>query len=279
MIRDRSGAAKGLSVQRACQVLEVSRSVFYEDFAPKPVCVEGEQERTVLAWAHRYPVHGYRMVAARMRLGGHLFASCKRVRKVMRAHGLKARKRRRFVRTSLAGQGPVHKNLLKEAKLSAAGQALVTDLTYVATAGGFAYVSVILDAFTRRALGYAVGKNMNVELMLSSLEKALKESPLKPGWIHHSDRGSQYTSPAYRQAVLAAGGTLSNSAKGNPYHNAKMESFFKTYKAEEAHLSQYESVQEVEQELQNFLDDYNRSRPHSSLGYKTPSVFEQELVA
>ncbi len=278
MIRGREGLAAKLSIDRCCQVLEVSRSFFYKK--AEPVKQEPDAlEVVVLAFAEKHVAHGYRMISARLQESGYADATVKKVRRLMTKHGLKSRKRRSFVRTSIPGIGPVSPNLLKDAVLTGPKQALITDLTYVATAQGFAYVAVILDAFTRRALGYSVSRTMHTSLMLDALNNVAHNHRLPDGWIHHSDRGCQYTSNEYRSAVLKLGGRLSNSAKGNPYDNAKMESFFKTYKYEEANLSDYQSVSEVREALRNFLHDYNYHRPHSSLNYKPPVAFEMANAA
>jgi putative transposase len=154
-------------------------------------------------------------------------------------------------------------------------QALVTDITYVALPHGFAYVAVILDLFSRRALGWACATSLHTELALTALRHALASHELPESWIHHSDRGCQYTSQEYKDCVLAHHGRLSNSAKGNPYDNANMESFFKTYKSEEVNLAQYVSIEDVRLSLDLFLAGYNSERLHSSLGYCSPIEFEQ----
>jgi putative transposase len=144
----------------------------------------------------------------------------------------------------------------------------------VALPTGFAYVSVVLDAFSRRALGWAVSESLATELPLEALDMVLSQEILPEGWIHHSDRGCQYTSQDYRRRVERHLGLLSNSKPGCPYDNAKMESFFKTYKYEEANLQTYSSPEDLKLNLATFLEDYNSVRLHSSLGYCSPIEFE-----
>jgi len=252
----------------------VSRSTYYESSEPQP---EAPDELTGLVrkFAETHTASGYRMLAARLRRKGHRAASEKRVRLRMRRLGLKGRRRRRFVRTTVAGKEPAGNNLMKDLKLDKPRQALVTDLTYVALPKGkFAYVAVVLDAFSRRALGFSSSTSLHQDLPERALKRVLDFHELPKGWIHHSDRGAQYTSGAYKSLVQNNSGRLSNSRKGNPYDNAKIESFFKTYKYEEANLADYQSLEELNKNLAKFIYDYNSDRPHSSLGYKSPIDFE-----
>jgi putative transposase len=193
----------------------------------------------------------------------------------MRKLGLNRRRQRRRTRTTIAGKGPASPNLLKDLRAERPRQVLVTDITYVALPKGFAYVAVILDLFSRRALGWACSLSLDSEIVVQALAHAVKAHELPEGWIHHSDRGCHYTSHEYKALVQAHRGLLSNSGKGNPYDNATMESFFKTYKYEEANLAQYDSLEELAESLDDFLNDYNLQRLHSSLGDCSPVEFEQ----
>lgn len=276
MIRTRPGRLRELPTLRCCQVLGVSRSHLYESaHTPEPSAAADELEHLVKEAAEESPAYGYRRVSAKLRKRGHKNATWSRVRRRMRKLGMNRRRRPRRVRTSIPGKGDASPNLLKEEPVTQLRQALVTDITYVALPAGFAYVAVILDLLSRRALGWACATSLHTELAMAALRLALDSHPLPEGWIHHSDRGCQYTSQEYKEFVLAHGGRLSNSAKGNPYDNANMESFFKTYKYEEANLAQYDSIDELRLSLDIFLTDYNSQRLHSSLGYCSPIEFEQ----
>lgn len=258
-------------VQRCCQLLEVPRSEVYRPRVERkpdaliPLVCQAVQERRA---------YGYRRIAAHLRRQGESQASLKRVRTLMHRLGLGCKLQRRWTRTTIAGKGPAAPNLAKGLVLTGPGQLLLTDLTYVALPGCFGYVSVVLDAYTRKALGWAAATSMSLELPKAALAIALSQVELAPDWIHHSDRGSQYTSSEYQNLVQSQGGTLSNSRPGNPYDNAIMESFFKTYKHEEANLNDYDTLEEIQKSLDLFLDDYNSNRLHSSLGYRSPNEYE-----
>lgn len=273
MIRTRTERLRTLPVERCCQALSVCRSQYYAvRKAKEPVSVT--LDASVQGAADRRIPYGYRRISAHLRREGRSYATQKRVRLSMRRLNLVRRPRRRWTCTTTPGKGPSAPNLAAEMEVTQTRKLLVTDFTYVALPNGFGYVSVILDAHSRRALGWAASERIDTELAKAALSMVLADHPLEEGWVHHSDRGSQYTGSEYRDFVLKAKGVLSNSRKGNPYDNAKMESFFKTYKCEEAHLAQYDSLQDLKASLQIFIEDYNSQRLHSSLGYRSPNEFE-----
>lgn len=174
----------------------------------------------------------------------------------------------------MPGKDPACPNLAADLNLTGPRQLLITDLSYVAMPNGFAYICVILDAFSRKALGWAAAESLATELPLEALEMVLQREELPENWIHHSDRGCQYTSRQYREGVLAVQGKLSNSRSGCPYNNAAMESFFRTYKYEEANFQTFRSIEDLKLNLATFLEDYNSERLHSSIGYQSPVEFE-----
>jgi transposase InsO family protein len=152
------------------------------------------------------------------------------------------------------------------------------DITYIRLPREFVYLAVILDAFSRRCIGWAVERSLTPEVALSALRMALAARPLSAGVIHPSDQGVQYASTAYTEALRAAGLRISMSRQGNPYDNAKAESFFKTLKYEEVYLWEYATLADARQRIGAFVDDvYNRKRLHSALGYRPPVEFEQSL--
>jgi putative transposase len=274
VIRARRPELRPLPVERCCQVLGVSRSQYYANGIPKAGVLPDELSERVMEAATQRLVYGFRRVAAHLRRQGILSATPKRVRVRMKRLGLSRGRKRRFVRTTLPGKGVASPNRAKDLVPTGPGQLLITDLTYVALPQGFGYVSVVLDAYSRRALGWASSRSLSTALPEQALRRAIATANLRPGWIHHSDRGCQYTSEPYQRLVRETGGILSHSRPANPYDNATMESFFKTYKTEEVNRNAYDSIEELNQNLEAFLNDYNSQRLHSSLGYRSPVEFE-----
>jgi putative transposase len=151
----------------------------------------------------------------------------------------------------------------------------VADLTYLRVAGDFVYLAVLLDAWSRKVIGYAFGPVLDARLPLAALDAALEARKPPAGCVHHSDRGSQYACRRYRERLIAAGLEGSMSRAGNPYDNARAESFMKTLKHEEIYLKAYRTMADAIQHLPHFLEEtYNRQRLHSSLGYRSPEEFE-----
>ena len=161
--------------------------------------------------------------------------------------------------------------------LNAPDQAWQADITYIRLPTGFAYLAAVLDAYSRRCVGWQLSHCIDTNLTLTALEMALstRRGRVEPGLVHHSDRGVQYASCAYVERLESVGALVSMSAKGNPYDNAKAESFFKTLKREEVYLKQYHTFAEAAANIGQFIEDvYNQKRLHSSLGYIPPVEFE-----
>ncbi len=230
---------------------------------------------TIEAITQEFPGYGYRRVTHELRRRG-TPVNHKRVARVMRDSALAARPRRRFVLTTdSAHDEPIFPNLLPTVQPDGPNQLWVADLTYLRLEREFAYLAVILDAWSRKVVGYAIGHVLDALLPLAAVDAALESRRPPPGLIHHSDRGVQYASRRYRERLAEAGVRGSMSRTGNPYDNAQVESFIKTLKHEEVYLHEYATVQDAIDRLPHFLEEvYNRKRLHSALGYRPPEEYE-----
>jgi transposase InsO family protein len=276
MIATVRAAFPQVSLRQVCRWLGVSRSWYYAcpspaEQAERDVALREAIEAVIL----EFPGYGYRRVTHALQRAGWT-VNHKRVLRVMRQESLLCHLKRRFIVTTDGTHGyPIYPNLLAETTVTAPNQAWVADITYVHLPTTFVYLACVLDAYSRRCVGWKLSRQIDTQLTLDALELALTQRRPTPGLIHHSDRGVQYASLAYVARLEQAGARVSMSAKGNPYDNAKAESFFKTLKREEVYLNEYRTYADAEANLGHFIEAvYNAKRLHSSLGYLPPIEFE-----
>jgi putative transposase len=253
----------------------LARSTFYDE--PQGQLVEAQLVERMREICAEWPAYGYRRVTAELHGEGRI-VNHKKVMRLMKENGLTVRSRRRFVVTTDSNHdGPIFPNLAQSIVPTDLNQLWVADITYIAIATGFVYLAAILDAWSRRVVGYAIGKRVDVRLALAALRTAIAARQPPPGCIHHSDRGSQYAAEDYRAELAKNGLKGSMGRRGNPYDNAQAESFMKTLKVEEVYLMEYENFDDVARSLPRFIEDvYNAKRRHSALEYKSPVKFEEE---
>ena len=271
------------SVEAFCWLVGIARASYYRDLRPAMVLPERQEihlrdliQRICLEW----PRYGYRRVREVLKRMGY-GVNAKRVLRLMRMDNLLCVRRGRWITTTNSSHGlRIYPNLAKGMVVTCLNQLWVADITYVRLAREFVYLAVILDAFSRRAIGWALSQHIDSTLCLCALDMALRTRTPAPGLVHHSDRGVQYASDDYVTALDANGITISMSRKGNPYDNAIAESFIKTLKYEEVHINEYANISEAHQRISHFLElVYNQNRLHSSLGYVSPGEFETEFNA
>jgi len=267
-----------LSVERMCGVAAVSRAGFYRWLEPSmPVEEEMEVRSAVQAVAleHRGR-YGYRRVTRELRRRG-MIVNHKRVARLMREDNLLAAQPRAWVATTNSGHElEVYMNLAVRMKVNGINQLWVADITYIRLAAEFVYLAVVLDKFSRKVVGWALGRTLAATLPLAALEQAIEQRQPPPGLVHHSDRGLQYASREYGRLLLLHHITPSMSRPANPYDNAFCESFMRTLKREEIDARSYRDLDDLRAHVAEFIERYyNRIRLHSALGYRPPEEFEQ----
>lgn len=272
-----------LTVERMCHLAQVSRAGYYRFLnRPDPAVGNDMEVRSAIqqiALEHRRN-YGYRRITHELRSQGWLI-NHKRVLRLMREDNLLSVRQRKFVITTDARHAlQVYLNLARRMELTGINQLWVADITYIRLQREFVYLAVILDAFSRKVVGWALDREMTTVLILTALQQAITERQPPPGLVHHSDRGVQYASAEYVQVLRQHGFELSMSRAGNPYDNATCESFIKTLKVEEIYAREYCDLEDLRTHLQIFVEQYyNRCRLHSALNYCSPEKFEQSLAA
>jgi transposase InsO family protein len=271
-----------LSIERMCQLAGVSRAGLYRSLREQQPLEEDMEVRSAIQsiFAEHKRRYGYRRVSKELRRRG-LQVNHKRVSRLMRQDSLLAAQPRAFVGTTDSDHRlEVHLNLASRMKLTGVNQLWVADITYIRLHGEFVFLAVILDAFSRKSIGWELDRTLAARLPMAALEKALAERKPPAGVVHHSDRGIQYASADYGSILQKHGMIASMSRPANPYDNASCESFLKTLKREEIYAHQYRDLDHLRENLAEFIDRYyNRVRLHSALGYQPPEEFEQTATA
>jgi putative transposase len=257
--------------------MNLPRSTYYHK--PKVQTDDQDLINGIETIIEEFSGYGYRRVTRELHRRGNP-VNHKKVHRIMRERGLLKKPKRRWVRTTDSNHGHrIYPNLMQNLAVTGPNQAWVADITYIGIRNAFVYLAVILDLFARRAVGYAISRNIDTALCLKALQMAIADRRPPEGIIHHSDRGVQYASNDYVEVLLQNSFRISMARKGNPYDNATAESFIKTLKNEEIYLWEYRTLEDVQIRLPFFIQEvYNRKRLHSSLGYRPPVEFEEMFL-
>jgi transposase InsO family protein len=271
-----------LTIESMCYLAGVSRAGYYRHWQEREpraaeMSLRSEVQEIVLAHRRNY---GYRRVTRELQARGWA-VNHKRVARIMREDNLLCLRKRRFVVTTDSEHTlEVYVNVAAHMQLTGIDQLWVADLTYIRLSEEYVYLAVVLDAYSRRVVGWSLGDCLCAGLPLAALCRALEARRPAPGLVHHSDQGVQYAGHDYIGLLREHGATPSMSRVGNPYDNAKCESFIKTLKQEEIYTREYRDRADLEEHIGEFIDNYyNRQRLHSALNYRSPEQFERSLLA
>jgi transposase InsO family protein len=268
-----------LPVASLCVTLELSRATHYRHLpSPVPTDLDMELRDHIQRLALEWPQYGYRRITAELHRQG-VEVNHKRVLRLMREDNLLCLRKRHFMTTTDSRHSlTIYPNLVPELQLTSINQLWVADITYIRLAREFVYLAVILDAYSRRCIGWALEPYLEAQLAVEALRSALATRKIEPGLVHHSDRGVQYASSVYTDLLKEQGIRISMSRTGNPYDNAQAERFMRTLKYEEVYLFEYETMAEARARISHFLEEvYNQKRLHSAIGYLPPAEYEQLL--
>ncbi len=265
---------------RVSHLLGIGRATLYRHLhaafsAERDVVVRDRIQHIAL----EMPAYGYRRITAQLQREG-FRVNHKRVLRLMREDNLLCLRTRPFVHTTNSNHAfPLYPNLVPRLEVTGLNQLWIADITYVRLRLEFIYLAVVLDAFSRRCIGWCLDRHLHTELTLAALQMALAGRAVKSGLVHHSDRGVQYAAHAYTDVLAEHSIRISMSRRGNPYDNAQAESFMKTLKYEEVYINDYETLEEARASIGHFLEHvYNQKRLHSALGYCPPAEFEVALI-
>jgi putative transposase len=274
-----------IPISRKADLLGVNRRGYYK-WLQRPTsdrnlaCEEMKLRDELQKIAIEFPRYGYRRMTVELHNRGYR-ANHKKVLRLMREDNLLCVKKHfKPLTTDSNHPHKVYPNILRYKKLTHPNQGWASDITYIQLPDTFVYLAVILDVFTRKCIGWQLGKYLDTQLTLDALNQALGQrwNPSLNGLIHHSDQGVQYASNEYVNQLKSYDIQISMSRRGNPYDNAFAESFIKTLKYEEVYLNEYDSFTDALENIGGFIDIvYNKKRLHSSIGYKSPEVFEKEV--
>jgi len=283
MVQKQINFNDSLPISDATSLLGVSKSGYYKwlhrscsDSIQAEMGIRDELQKIAI----EFPRYGYRRMTIELNNRG-FHVNHKRVLRMMREDNLLCVKRHfKPLTTNSNHEYRVYPNLIKNLTIVRPDQVWASDITYIQLTDEFVYLAVMLDLFTRKCIGWQLGRHIDTQLTLSALKQALKQR-WNPGLqepIHHSDQGVQYASNVYVDCLKGHNFKISMSRKGNPYDNAFVESFIKTLKYEEVYLNEYDTFSYALENIGRFIDDvYNKKRLHSSLGYKSPEDFEREV--
>jgi putative transposase len=274
-------ADRGLTIERMVRLAQVSRASCYrfEESVGSGSDSDMELRDTIQRIALEWPSYGRRRITQELRRRGWR-VNPKRVQRLMREDNLLCVRKRKFVVTTDSNHGKkAYPNLARKMMLTDVDQLWVADITYIRLCEEFVFLAVILDAYSRRVIGWALDRTIEDDLTLRALRMALAQRVIEPGLVHHSDRGSQYASGEYTNLLKKNGIEISMSRKGNPWDNAACESFMKTLKYEEVHRNEYRDLNEARSTIRTFLEKiYNQKRLHSAIGYVPQAEFEANLL-
>lgn len=270
-----------LSITAMCEAAGLSRAGYYRFLDPvKPCAADMDLRDEIQKIAVEWPAYGSRRITQELKARG-WEVNRKRVQRLMRDDNLLCIAKRKFVVTTDSAHGwRTYENLAATLTVTGVDQLWVADITYIHLEEEFVYLAVVLDAFSRKVIGWCLDRSLDASLTLTALEMAFQHRTVGPELVHHSDRGIQYACGEYTRTLKERGIRISMSRKGNPYDNAACESFMKTLKHEEVHRAEYRDLADARAQIGKFLEKaYNEKRLHSALGYVSPNQFERQQAS